>query len=356
MKNIFDIIEHPEDGSCTILLYGEIGDCSDVTPSDFLARIMEAEKTCSHIDVRINSVGGQVGAGIAIFNALRSSAADITIWIDYLAASTASFIASCGRTVKMSRYAQIMIHKPTGGVWGNADEIKSYMDQLTQIEGTICDIYARRTGLSVDEIRERYMDGQDHWLGAEEAVRLGFADEVYDGEPAVFEDSAPLDQKCRRFTDMYGKIFIHQNNNEKMLDKIKKMQPFGDCADETAVINRLQEIIRRADANDTLKTENDALKAKLAAIEKEKADAADAAINAEVDAAVKDGRIDESQREKFVRMLHTSEAEAARDILNGLKPKKLVKDVLDNGTVVPSGAWEKRQEEIRGNYNKRKND
>lgn len=353
MKSIFDIIEHPEDGGCTILLYGEIGDYSDVTPTDFLARIMEAERTCSHIDVRINSVGGQVGAGIAIFNALRSSAADITIWIDYLAASTASFIASCGRTVKMSRYAQIMIHKPTGGVWGNADEIRSYMDQLTQIEDTICDIYSRRTGLPADEIRKTYMDGQDHWLGAEEAVRLGFADEIYDGEPAVFEDSVPLEQRCRRFTDMYGENFIHQNNSKKMLDKIKKMQPFGDCADETAVMNRLQEIIRKADSNDTLRTENEALKARLAAYEKEKAEAADSAINAEVDAAVRDGRIDESQREKFVRMLHTSEADAARDILKGLKPKKLVKDILDDGTVPPSGAWEKRQEEIRDNYNNR---
>ena len=170
MKNVFNIIAGPGKESCTILLYGEIGDYADVKASDFLTQIMDAERTYKHIDIRINSVGGQVSTGIAIFNALKASKAEITIYIDCLAASTASFIASCGRTVKMSRYARLMIHKPTGGVWGNADEIKDYMEQLTQIENTICDIYAQRTGLSLDEIRSTYMDGKDHWLDAEECA------------------------------------------------------------------------------------------------------------------------------------------------------------------------------------------
>lgn len=355
MKNIFNIIANPDKQGCTILLYGEIGDYAEVKADDILAQIMEAEAKYERIDVRINSIGGQVGTGIAIFNALKASKADITIYIDCLAASTASIIAACGRTVKMSRYARILIHKPTGGVWGNADEIKNYQEQLVQIENTICDIYSKRTKLTPEEIRSTYMDGKDHWLNADEAVRLGFADEVYDDLPVQAEDivNLPPDQMCGRFTDRYMETLNHHHKpHNKMFETIKKMQPFSDCADEAAVLARLTEISKKAEAHDTLKTENESLKTKLAAYEKEKKDAEDAAISAEVEAAVKDGRIDETQREKFVKMLHSSEAESAREILNAMKPKRLVKVVIANGAVTETGAWEKRQEEIRNNYNK----
>lgn len=355
MKNVFNIIANPDKASCTILLYGEIGDYAEVRADDVLSQIMEAEATYEHIDIRINSIGGQVGTGIAIFNALIASKADITIYIDCLAASTASIIASCGRTVKMSRYARILIHKPTGGIWGNADEIKNYQEQLAKIEDTICDIYARRTKLSVEEIRSTYMDGKDHWLSAEEAVLLGFADEVYDDLPVKADDIAnlPPDQQCGRFTDLYMGTFNHQHKSKsKMYEKIKKMQQFSDCADEAAVMARIAEISKKADAHDKLKSENESLLKRVEDFEKKQQAAEDAVINEEVEAAIKDGRINEAQRDLYVKMLHSSEAESARTILKGLKPKRLVKDILDSGVVVASDSWEKRQEEIRNNYKK----
>lgn len=329
MKNVFDIIANPDRRSCTILLYGEIGDYAEVTASDVLTQIMDAEARYERIDIRINSVGGQVSTGIAIFNALKASKSEITIYIDCLAASTASFIASCGRTVKMSRYARLMIHKPTGGVWGNADEIKNYMEQLQRIEDTICDIYAQRTKLPVEEIKATYMDGKDHWLNAEEAVRLGFADEVYDDMPASFEDTLSIDQRCDLFTDLYAGTFNHKTNIN-MFDRIKKMQQFSDCADETAVMARLAEICKKAEAHDSLQSKVTALEAKVSEYEKKEKAAKDAAIAAEVDAAVKDGRIDETLREKYVKMLNTDEAESARAILASLKPKRHIVDVIDN--------------------------
>ena len=354
MKNVFDIIANPDTEGCTILLYGEIGDYADVRAEDVISQIIAAEKTYQRIDIRINSIGGQVGTGIAIFNALKDSKAEITIYIDCLAASTASIIAACGRKVKMSRYARILIHKPTGGVWGNADEIKTYQEQLIEIENIICDIYSKRTKMSIDEIRSTYMDGKDHWLSADDTVRLGFADEVYDDLAINAEDIAglPLEQRCGKFTDLYVGTFNNQHKSKsKMFDKIKKLQPFSDCADEAAIMARLSEITRKAEAHDSLKAENDALKAKVADFESKEKAAQDAAINAEVDAAVKDGRIDETQREKYVKLLHSSEAESARAILQSQKKKRLVKDILEDGTVVENGSWAKRQEEIRNKYN-----
>lgn len=354
MKNVFNIIANPDRNGCTILLYGEIGDYADVRAEDVISQIIEAESKYQHIDVRINSIGGQVDTGIAIFNALKNSRSEITIYIDCLAASTASIIASCGRKVKMSRYAKLLIHKPTGAARGNADEILRYQEQLEQIEDTICEIYSQRTGMSAEEIRTAYMDGNDHWLSAAEAVRIGFADEVYDDPGISAEDMANLseEQVCDKFTDLYVGNFNNQHKSKsKMFDKIKKLQPFSDCADEAAIMARLSEITRKAEAHDSLKAENDALKAKVADFESKEKVAQDAAINAEVDAAVKDGRIDETQREKYVKLLHSSEADSARAILKAQKPKRLVKDVLDNGIVVGGDSWAQRQEEIKNRYN-----
>ena len=111
MKKFFNII--PGNGSCCLLLYGEIG--GEVSCGDVMRNLLEAEKQYGRIDVRINSVGGEVYPGIAIFNALRQSKADIHIYIDGIAASMASAIALCGKPVEMSRYARLMIHTVRGG-------------------------------------------------------------------------------------------------------------------------------------------------------------------------------------------------------------------------------------------------
>ena len=76
----------PGEDACCILLYGDIGEYSDVTAAAIVRELMEAEASGKRIDVRINSNGGDVYTGIAIFNALRGSKADIHIYVDGIAA------------------------------------------------------------------------------------------------------------------------------------------------------------------------------------------------------------------------------------------------------------------------------
>ena len=203
MERIFNIIPGPQEDTCCILLYGEIGDYADVGAEDIVRQLVAAERTYRKIDVRINSVGGDVAAGIAIFNFLRQSAADITIYIDCIAASTASFIAGCGKKVKMSRYGQIMIHQPMSDVFGNAAKLKDCVAHLEQVEDTLCEIYAARTGKSVEEIRTTYMDGRDHWLTAEEALAEGFVDEIFDDDAVAVSASLTPRERCERYTALY---------------------------------------------------------------------------------------------------------------------------------------------------------
>lgn len=334
MKSIFNVIAAPDSESCCILLYGEIGSWGEVTAQDIVGQLLDAQRTYKKIDVRINSVGGEVSTGIAIFNALRASTAEVTIYIDCLAASTASFIASCGRPVKMSRYARIMIHRPTGFVGGNADELKSYIDQLQGIENIICDIYAQRTGLSVDEVRSQYMDGADHWLTADEAVALGFADEIFDDVRDVkFAATLSPAQRCEHYTDCYLESVknVSLKNQNHMFEQLRKRPTFSDCADEAAIMARIDEIEAKANKHDTVVAENTSLKDRINGYEKKEQEALDAAIIAEVGAAVTEGRIGEDQREHFVQMLHTEKADDARAILKSLKPKYKVSDLLGKG-------------------------
>ena len=111
----------PGEDACCILLYGDIGEYSDVTAAAIVRELMEAEASGKRIDVRINSNGGDVYTGIAIFNALRGSKADIHIYVDGIAASMASVIALCGKPVEMSKYARLMLHSVSGGVLRQQD-------------------------------------------------------------------------------------------------------------------------------------------------------------------------------------------------------------------------------------------
>ena len=113
------------------------------------------------------------------------SDADITIYIDGVAASMASVIALCGKPVYMSQYARLMLHNPYGGCYGNKEEMKAVAEQLEALEDTLADMYASKTGKTREEIKDAYFDGKDHWITAKEAREMGFIDGIYDIDEKV---------------------------------------------------------------------------------------------------------------------------------------------------------------------------
>ena len=190
-KKFFNII--PSDsGSATVFLYGDIGFPygDGVSDKKLVQELKEAEAAYRTIEVRINSMGGSVYAGIAIFNAIRGSKSDIRIFVDGIAASMASVIALCGKPVEMSRYSRLMLHSVSGGCWGNKDDLKQTVEEMESLETTLCEMYSKKTGKTAEEIRAAYFDGKDHFLNAKEALSLGFIDGIYDADP-VPEDSTP---------------------------------------------------------------------------------------------------------------------------------------------------------------------
>lgn len=331
-------------GRGVILLYGDIG--GDVESGSIARELMEAEASYQGIDVRINSVGGEVYAGIAIFNALRNSTADIRIYVDGIAASMASVIALCGKPVEMSQYARLMLHSVSGGCYGNKNELRSMLAEIEGLEDTLCRMYAAKMGKSADEIKASYFDGEDHWLTAAEALALGLIDGIYDAE-SVPEESTPE----QIYTIFNNRLREPQNENDMNLEELKKRAQFKDCATEADVLERIGELEAKASKAVSLERENTQLKAKVKVHE----DAAEAAAAAErkrlLDAAEGDGRITAETRPVYENLLK-EHFEDGKKALAALAPKRKVLDDL-GGDPKKESPWEKRQKEIQDRYNNR---
>lgn len=170
-KQFFNMIAS-EDGTACILLYGDIGCGTDeIRSSEIVRELMELTSLYKNVDIRINSMGGDVFAGLAIFNALRNSGSNITLYIDGVAASIASVIASCGKPVYASRYARLVVHSVSGGCYGNKEDHKRCINELESLEETLADIYSAKSGKDREEIKSSFFDGKDHWFTAEEALK-----------------------------------------------------------------------------------------------------------------------------------------------------------------------------------------
>lgn len=127
----------------------------------------------STINLSINSGGGSVFDGIAIYNMLKSHKATVNVYVEGLAASIASVIAMAGDTITMRSGSMMMVHMPWTLSQGNAEEMRKTADTLEKTGDSIVDIYSERTGLTTDEIKNIMND--ETWLSAEEAVEQGWA-------------------------------------------------------------------------------------------------------------------------------------------------------------------------------------
>lgn len=131
------------------------------------------------VNVRINSFGGDVYDGFVIYNALSSHTAGVTVTIEGIAFSAASFIAMAGEKVRMFKTSDFGIHESATVAFGNKREMRSAMDWLTTIDEHLVDIYAARTGKGRKQI-ENWLQGESDGtvFSAQQAVEYGFADEI----------------------------------------------------------------------------------------------------------------------------------------------------------------------------------
>lgn len=130
------------------------------------------------LDIYINSPGGDVFDGVAIYNQLARHRARKIVHIDALAASIASVIAMVGDEIEIAANGMLMVHRAWGLVIGNANDARKFADTLEKVDSTIIGTYVSRTG--ADERKITKMVDEETWLTADEAVEMGFADRASD--------------------------------------------------------------------------------------------------------------------------------------------------------------------------------
>lgn len=172
-----------------IFVYGPIGGSfwEDGITAELMIQAL-AEFRGQDITVRINSPGGVANDGIAIYNALRRHNGDVTTIVDSVAASAASIVAAAGKTRKTAKGGKWMIHKAIGLAFGNAAEIRKYIEMLDVYDRSIIEIYQEVMQSSSTEI-EAMLDAET-WFTGDEAIAIGLATESgediqVDTQPAI---------------------------------------------------------------------------------------------------------------------------------------------------------------------------
>ena len=193
-----------------INLYADVGDWG--ADAEYFQKELSGVGAVENIDLHINSQGGSVVQGLAIFNQLKSHPAQITVYIDGLAASMASYIAMVGDLVVMPENAMMMIHNPRSGSYGEAKDLVKMSEILAVAKKAMIGAYVEKSGLTLDKVSE-IMDNET-WLTGSDAMALGFVDTLekdidmaavssfdlssYDHPPKILTDqfiSAKIDPK-----------------------------------------------------------------------------------------------------------------------------------------------------------------
>ena len=171
VRNALPRIENSSGKRASIYLLDAVSQWTPANAKDFQQAL--AGITAPHIDLFINSPGGSVFEGIAIYNFLKTHPAHITVHVVGLAASIASVIAMAGDEINMSEGSLLMIHSPSIGSGGNSDQLRKNATLLDQIEESIIDIYVGKTKRTRLELKALLR--KESWFNADEAIAGKFA-------------------------------------------------------------------------------------------------------------------------------------------------------------------------------------
>jgi ATP-dependent Clp protease, protease subunit len=229
-----------------VLIYDEIG-AYGVSAKGFLADL-SALPDGAPIDLRLNSPGGSVFDAVAIYNALKRHSGDITVWIDGIAASAASYVAMAGDEIVMPENAFLMIHNPSGLVMGTAADMREMADTMDKIAGSMIRGYAARSGRSEEEIAA--LMATETWFDAEAAIATGLATRMVEPvriaasfDVAAFRNAPPIliEATAAQAPDIDSEVMAAEDNPDL---------PDGEQVDDHAADDYTQQDAPSASAHE----------------------------------------------------------------------------------------------------------
>lgn len=203
--------------------------------SKHVRELLEQNEDADEINIYINSAGGSVYEGLAIYNQLKRAKAHKTVYIDGFACSIASVIAMAGDRIIMPKASMMMIHNAWTCAIGNAKELRKTADDLDLMSDTIANAYLEKSNGKADEKKIRALMNAESYLPADQCYELGLCDEISgeassDAEKAVAEiketaamlASASAKVECTAIAD----------NAEKVSEPVPEEKPETESSEE----------------------------------------------------------------------------------------------------------------------------
>lgn len=353
MNRPFKIVNQ-DTTSAEIYLYGMITSYSyygDTTINiDALIRKLENMRAngLKKITFFVNSAGGEVPAGITLFNYLARNGFEVHWVIDGIAASMAAMFMLGTGTIEIAQYAKMMYHRVSGSAWGNSDELRSVADTIDTFEADLIDILAGKTKLTNEQVKSRWFDGKDHWLSSSELLDLGIVNKIIPGRPNIKEA-----ENLQNTSDVYNhyqtqlfnvlnfnQIQTEMKNAARFVAVLATMPGISVTAeaDEEAIYNAVTEAIRMGKAASAEVTAKDA---KITELQNKLDEQQKAKVKNLIDKAIADKKFTEEMREVYTNFAN-SNFDGCEKAINTMPSVGKVVNLLGNNSDDPTKdyAWE----------------
>ncbi|MDB0600698.1 Clp protease ClpP [Tenacibaculum maritimum] len=341
MPNNFTIINQIENKKAVIMLTGVVSSYdSDHTfkASTFINEFTKLQESNTHIHVDIvNFYGGSIMEGIPVYNHIKKvvdeGVIEISGKVDGLAASMGSIISMAipVENLEMANMARLMNHCAKGGAWGTAAEVRNTAQLIEDLENDLVNILAERTGWTPEEVKNKWMDGLDHYITATEAKKIGLVGET--------TKSKVIKKEPKNLVDPAAVFNFYQNqitNISKPEEHMKNIPLFiaafaaagielSANVDEAGILSEVKK----------LATTNKTISDKLTEAETKLGDQQKLAVDNLVNNAIKDQKIDKSQEES-IRKMATSNFDSAKTFLDGQTARKPLNGQLNGGGNPPN--------------------
>lgn len=221
----------------TLKIYDYVGKYETVNTDYIQEQLNNAEG--KPLKIYINSYGGEVFEGFAIYNMLQRYAGYKTVYVDGIGASIASVIAMCGNKVIMNKASMLMIHNASGCACGTFKEMEQVAEALKKINDVIRDVYKTKTNLNDEKLTE-LMDNETY-LTADECLEYGFADEV------IEESKTEEKTKDTAMTEYLNHLDMRINTlkNLKKLGELDSSFSFDKRVEDKPQVNDKEKVVAK---------------------------------------------------------------------------------------------------------------
>lgn len=235
MKNWYEIQNNAESDTADVYIYSEVGG-HDVNAKNFIDELKTIKD--KNIDVHINSLGGSVFDGLAIYNALKNHSKQVTTKVEGIAASIASVIAMAGDKIEMAENSLFMIHNPFASAGGDANELRKTANILDKIRNEIAEIYASKSNQS----SEHYINLMDveTWFNSNETMELGLINGIT--QPLKIENNYDV-SKFQNITSEKINTIINKSKQIVMAKETKEVVEIKEISNDASLLGKIKSML-----------------------------------------------------------------------------------------------------------------